>query len=245
MATSGDSGHDPTAVPADPLGGPSAEPPGEPVGAPPAARRGLGAVGRSLLLGVGLVAAFFAGLAAVMLLTGDDDADNADDVANVDGAGAQAPADAVQPPGLAGAADRPGELPGATLEGFADGPPVDTAAYRGEPLVVNFWATWCPPCVEEMPEFQAAHAELGDDVAFLGVNVNDAPSNAEAFVDELGVTYDLAVDVEGDYYRDVGSAGMPTTLAVDADGRIVGRHAGALSGAELRAWITEHLDVDA
>lgn len=220
MASSGQPGHGEPA--------PASTHPG-----PPPARRGLGAVGRTLLLAVGLVAAFFVGLAAMALLggTGDETAELP----------STTPDEAASAPSLTGG-DTPDELPIVELDGFGGDEPVDIADYRGAPLLVNFWATWCPPCVEEMPDLQQVHAELEGQVAFLGVNVSDAPSNAEAFIEELGVDYDLAVDRDGGYYRRVGSVGMPTTLAVDGDGRIVAHHTGPLTADELRELIAEHLE---
>lgn len=205
--------------------------------APPPARRGLGAVGRTVLLAIGVVAAFFVGLAAVALVTGDEPGgepaadDGADEPADV--------ADASRPDG----GDEPDTLPQATLEGFGDQPPVEIADYGGQPLVVNFWATWCTPCVEEMPDLQRVHEQVRDEVSLLGVNVRDAPSNAEPFVEELGITYDLAVDADGDYYREMGAVGMPTTLLVAADGQIAARHTGPLTAAELRELLAEELGV--
>lgn len=203
----------------------------------PPARRGLGAVGRTVLLGVGVVAAFFVGLAAVALFAGDDP-----------GGEPAAVGDGGEPAEVADASrledrDQPDRLPEATLEGFGDEGPVETADYAGRPLVVNFWATWCAPCVEEMPDLQRVHEQVGGEVAFLGVNVRDAPANAEPFVEELGITYDLAVDSEGDYYREVGSMGMPTTLLVAADGRIVARRVGAVTAADLRDLLAAELGV--
>ncbi len=134
-------------------------------------------------------------------------------------------------------------LPPATLEGFAGGPPVDLADLRGEPLVVNFWATWCAPCVKEMPEFQAAAAALRDEVTFLGVDVEDAPPNAEPFVERLGIDYPLAIDPRRELYEAVGNFGMPTTLLVDGDGIVRYRHTGPLDRQQLFALLSEHLDV--
>jgi cytochrome c biogenesis protein CcmG/thiol:disulfide interchange protein DsbE len=136
-------------------------------------------------------------------------------------------------------------LPEVTLDGFAEGPPIDLAAYGGEPLVVNFWASWCAPCVEEMPDFQRVAADTQGDVAFLGVNVQDAPGNAQAFVDELDITYDLASDPRGAFYAQVQGFGMPTTLFVRPDGTIVFRHTGALTDQELRDLLATHLSVQA
>lgn len=203
----------------------------------PPARRGLGAVGRTVLLGVGVVAAFFVGLAAVALFAGSDR--GGDPAAVGDGGEPAEVADASRLEDR----DAPDTLPEATLEGFGAEGPVAMADYVGQPLVVNFWATWCAPCVEEMPDLQRVHEQVGDEVTFLGVNVRDAPSNAEPFVEELGITYDLAVDSEGDYYREVGSMGMPTTVLVDSDGRIVARRVGTVTAAELRDLLAAELGV--
>lgn len=196
------------------------------------AHRGPGALGRAVLLALGLVAALLVGLAAVMMLTGNDR------VATPSGAGATGA------PGPAAAEGAVADtLPLARLAGFGGEGPVEIADYRGTPVLVNFWATWCPPCVDEMPAVQAVHEDVGQRVAFLGVNVRDAPANAEALAKELGISYDLAVDAEGDYYREVGARGMPTTLLVAPDGRIVARHTGPLTARRLRELLGEKLGV--
>ena len=141
-------------------------------------------------------------------------------------------------------ADAAFALPPTTLEGFADGPAVDLADFRGEPLIVNFWATWCAPCVKEMPEFSKASAEFGDRVAFLGVDVEDAPPNAEPFVERLEIDYPLAIDPRREFYRSIGNVGMPTTLLVDPDGIVRYRHTGPLDLAQLKALVREHLELE-
>jgi thiol-disulfide isomerase/thioredoxin len=135
-------------------------------------------------------------------------------------------------------------LPEAILDGFAGGPPVRLAGYRGRPLVVNFWATWCTPCVEELPVFQRVADRLGERVAVLGVDVQDSPRNAEPFVRDLGVRYDLAVDPAATLYRQVRAYGMPTTLFVDPEGTIVYRHTGALDEAGLVDLLERQLGVE-
>ncbi|MGH8929849.1 MAG: TlpA family protein disulfide reductase [Egibacteraceae bacterium] len=138
-------------------------------------------------------------------------------------------------------AQRP--LPEVTLTGFGGGPDVALASYRGRPLVLNLWATWCAPCVEEMPAFQQVASSAEGTVAFLGVDVMDTPSRAEPFVEKLGITYDLAIDPTREFAISIGAVGMPTTLLVNADGTIVYRHRGPLESDELRRLITEHLAV--
>jgi len=143
------------------------------------------------------------------------------------------------------AADEAFALPAATLDGFAGADPINLADYRGEPLVVNFWATWCAPCVKEMPEFQEVASDLRDEVTFVGIDVEDAPPNAEPFVERLGIDYPLAVDPRREFARSVNIFGMPTTLFVDGDGIVRYRYTGPLDGEQLRDLLAEHLDVRA
>ena len=132
-------------------------------------------------------------------------------------------------------------LPIQTLPAFSGGDPVDLGPYLGEPLLVNFWATWCAPCVREMPMLRDMSGELAGDVTFLGINVQDIAMNAEAFIDELNVEYDQATDPNGDYFRAVGGLGMPTTLLVDEKGFVRYRHTGELDAGGLRELLQEHL----
>lgn len=137
--------------------------------------------------------------------------------------------------------ERRSPLPDATLDAFSGDGTVSLTAYRGTPLIVNLWASWCAPCVAEMPEVQQVAQQVAPDVAVLGVNVRDAPSNARAFVERLGITYDLAVDPHGELYTELRAYGMPTTLLVDAAGTIVYRHTGPLDADELLALVRERL----
>ena len=184
---------------------------------------------RTVLVGAGLVVLLLVGVA----------------VAATRGGGDPAVSDSGQLPTLdeRPAPDEVFALPPATLDGFGGGPAVDLTDFRGRPLIVNFWATWCAPCVKEMPDLQEVAAEAEGKVAFLGIDVEDAPSNAEPFVEELGITYPLALDPRREYSRQVNNFGMPTTLFVDADGLVRYRHTGPLDAEQLRALITEHFAV--
>jgi cytochrome c biogenesis protein CcmG, thiol:disulfide interchange protein DsbE len=189
----------------------------------------------TLLVGLGVAAAFLVGMAAVALLT-DAPGPSQDGVR----IGTDRPSleDRVAPTDRAPLPQRP-------IDGFGeDAAAVDLAEYRGTPLVVNFWASWCAPCVREMPDFQAFSDQVGDRVPLLGVNVQDAPANARAFVEELGITYDLASDPRGELYAEVRGFGMPTTLFVDDAGTIVYRHTGPLDAEDLRRLVGEHLGVE-
>ena len=119
------------------------------------------------------------------------------------------------------------------------GPGADVALDRltGRPTLVNLWATWCGPCREEMPLLQEAYARHGDQVRFLGVDVQDDPDAARWFLDEHDIDYPHAVDSDGELLQELGIRGLPVTLALDADGRIVGRSVGQLTGEELERLI--------
>jgi thiol-disulfide isomerase/thioredoxin len=129
---------------------------------------------------------------------------------------------------------------GATFERF-DGEEVTLADYAGRPLVVNFFANWCPPCVTEMPAFEEVNQQYGDEVAFLGISVNESVEEAQALVDRTGVTYDLAREPQGNLVRELGGVGMPTTVLLTADGEVVEAHTGELSGDELTELIEAEL----
>lgn len=135
-------------------------------------------------------------------------------------------------------------LPDATLDGFGGGDEVSTRDYRGTPLILNFWASWCPPCVEEMPDLQEVASAGGHRLALLGINVQDDPDKAASLVEDLHITYDLAADPDASLFRDVRAFGMPTTLFVSADGEIRYRHTGPLDASTIIDLADEHLGVD-
>jgi thiol-disulfide isomerase/thioredoxin len=120
---------------------------------------------------------------------------------------------------------------------------VRLASLRGRPVVLNFWASWCPPCLAEMPELERAHRRLGDRVAFLGVNQRDQARAAEELARSTGVTYPLAVDVAGRAFDAFGGLGMPTTVLIGADGTVADIVAGQLDQALLLERIRRALGV--
>lgn len=123
----------------------------------------------------------------------------------------------------------------------AAGSEVRLSDYAGTPVVLNFWASWCGPCKSEMPDFEAAYQELGDDVRFLMVNLTDGSretvETASAFVAEQGYTFPVFFDTASEAALAYGAYSIPTTYFIDAEGRAVARGVGALSAEALRQGI--------
>jgi thiol-disulfide isomerase/thioredoxin len=145
-------------------------------------------------------------------------------------------------PGVASCAELPQQppdgaeidrLPQLRLPCLTPGPDVDLSALGGRPVLVNLWASWCGPCREEMPVLQAPYERYGGDVQFLGVDTKDATEPAAAFLAEVGVTYPQVVDLEGDVLAHLRLPGLPVTVLLDAEGRVVDQHIGALNTASM------------
>jgi thiol-disulfide isomerase/thioredoxin len=123
----------------------------------------------------------------------------------------------------------------------ADGTMQALAQWRGRPLVVNFWATWCTPCVEEMPALSALQTEIAArKVQIIGIGI-DSPTNIRQFASTYKITYPLYVGGLGgtDLTRAFGNQGgsLPYTVLIGADGKVVKRYLGKLKMDELRSDI--------
>ncbi len=108
---------------------------------------------------------------------------------------------------------------------------------RGRPVVLNFWASWCVPCRKEMPALQEMSEEVQDRIAFVGVNHQDSRGDALSFLAETGVRFPAGYDPEGATATSYGLYGMPTTIFISPDGRILQRHRGEISESQLRREI--------
>jgi thiol-disulfide isomerase/thioredoxin len=137
---------------------------------------------------------------------------------------------------LFGAHDRP-PRPALVLQDLR-GAPVDLERLAaGRPMVINLWASWCPPCREEMPVFAQAQATWRD-VVFVFANQAEPAGVAERFLAQQPYRLDhVLLDPLGQAAKAVGSRGLPTTLFYDAQGRLQQRHVGPLSAASLAAHL--------
>ena len=206
--------------------------------APTARRRWLrGGLQTGALLAGGAVAGV-GGFALHQWLTGSQGADGTDSGA---GPGADKRADTGAGTGASTGTPAPQAL-WTTPFTDLDGRPVSLSAFKGQPLVVNFWASWCAPCLEEMPDFQRASLTAeGKRIQFVGIGI-DYAKNMKPFAVKLGISYLL---LEGgahalDLVKVAGnsSGALPFTLILDRTGAITLRKLGKMTYAELMAAVT-------
>lgn len=103
-----------------------------------------------------------------------------------------------------------------------DGGRISLAEFAGQPMVINFWATWCRPCAVEMPLFEAAQHMYGDQgLAIIGVNVGEPTSLVKPFLEERGLTFPVALDLNSRVADQYNIYSYPTTYFVDRDGKVI------------------------
>ena len=123
----------------------------------------------------------------------------------------------------------------------AEGNEVQLSDYFGKPIVLNFWASWCGPCQMEMPDFQEKYLELGEDVAFLMINMTDGGretvQTASKFIASKGYTFPVFYDTMGMAAGVYGAYSLPTSYFINAQGHVIARAVGAIDGETLQRGI--------
>ena len=113
------------------------------------------------------------------------------------------------------------------------------AEHKGKVVVLNVWASWCPPCVSEMPLLQRTHEKISPQGGMvLGIDTQDAQEDALEFLREKEIEFPSLRDRDREYGRDLGVSGYPETFLIDRQGRI----AAARRGPVTQAWLDEHLE---
>lgn len=113
-----------------------------------------------------------------------------------------------------------------------------TLQQTGKPAVVNFWASWCGPCADEAPVLQDAYKRYGDQINFIGVDVQDTDPDAQAFIRKYGLTYPSGAGNAGPISVQYGMRGVPETYFIASDGRLI-RKWNTLTAADLEQFLGE------
>ena len=110
-----------------------------------------------------------------------------------------------------------------------DGENVTLSSFRGKVVFLNFWASWCPPCREEMPSMETLYQRYKDlGLEMLAVNLRESPDEVRRFVQSNGYTFPVLLDRTGRVGSNFGVSGIPTTFIIDREGKIIGRLVGSI-----------------
>src|SRR4051812_23980181 len=118
------------------------------------------------------------------------------------------------------------------------GETVKLSDLKGKKVMLNFWATWCPPCKAEMPAMEQFHKEAGDKVVILAVNI-DPHLDVQAFVDENKITFPIPLDAEDTVNEMYQVLSIPTTYFIDTKGNIGNKYIGAMNHDTMKQYTNE------
>lgn len=110
---------------------------------------------------------------------------------------------------------------------------------QGKPVYLNFWATWCPPCVGEMPHFEALYPKYQNQIQFLAVSQDAKKEAADSFIADKGYTFPVAWDADQKAGQTYGVQAIPTSVLIDAEGKIIDIHVGGMSAGQLEDFLKQ------
>lgn len=124
---------------------------------------------------------------------------------------------------------------------YLNGEKASLSQLRGKPVLLNFWATWCPPCVGEMPHFNTVYPRYKDKINFLAISLDDSMQEASAFMQQKGYSFPAGYGSVNDLAGKYDIQGIPTSLLLDAQGNIIAVKVGAMTETELEAFLQKAL----
>lgn len=125
---------------------------------------------------------------------------------------------------------------------YGDGRTASLSAWQGQPVMLNFWATWCAPCRQEMPELVEAHRQHAENgLVVVGVNAFESVEQAAPFVQEFEMSFPVAMDNRGELQQLYQVRGLPTTIFIDREGRVAARWSGLLTADLLAEFLDQIL----
>ncbi|ACM60986.1 peroxiredoxin [Caldicellulosiruptor bescii] len=116
-----------------------------------------------------------------------------------------------------------------------DGKEYSLSDFRGKKVVLNFFATWCPPCRAEIPDFERFYRE-NEDVVLIGINIQEDKTTVEEFLSSMGVTYPVLLDRDGKISAQFGIEGIPTTFLIDEKGKVIAKNVGMMTYDQLKKF---------
>lgn len=116
---------------------------------------------------------------------------------------------------------------------------VTLSSLKGKAVIVNFWADWCGPCLNELPTFQKLYEEYKDDVVFLMINIDSIPEHITVFAEKQGYNFPIYYDLDHSAFYTYSSGSIPVTIAVDKDGCLADKRIGVVSEDTLLQFIKQ------